>query len=104
MAQITGWLVVRTYQCEMSCVISLINDVKVPSDLGPGTTVDLHGEIIDTNKRASLCRARVELDGETIASADRFIFAHFKEPDPERLAQQFRDNGWLDPQWDWKAS
>ncbi|MEE9240835.1 MAG: hypothetical protein V3U53_06580, partial [bacterium] len=77
MAQITGWLVVCTYQCETSCVISLINDVEVPADLPPGTTVDIHGEIVDTNRKGSLCRAHVEKDGETIASAGRFIFPHF---------------------------
>jgi hypothetical protein len=104
MAQITGWLVVCTYRCETSCVISLINDVKVPADLRPGTTVDIHGEMMDTNKQGSLCRAYVELEGEIIASADRFIFPHFKEPNPEMLAQRFRDTGWLEPQWDWEAS
>ena len=104
MAQNTGWLVVCTYQCETSCVISLINDVEVPADLPPGTTVDIHGEIIDTNRKGSLCRAHVEKDGETIASAGRFIFPHFKEPNPEMLAQRFRDSGWLEPQWDWGAS
>ncbi len=104
MAQITGWLVVCTYRCETSCVISLINNVKVPADLRPGATVEIHGEIIDTNKKGSLCRAHVENEGETIASAERFIFPHFKEPDPEKLARRFRDTGWLEPQWDWEAS
>lgn len=104
MAQITGWLVVCTYRCETSCVISIINDVKVPADLRPGSTVEIEGEIMDTNRRASLCRARVEKDGEVIAEGERFLFPHFKEPQPEVLTQRFRECGWLEPQWDWEAS
>ncbi len=104
MAQITGWLVVYTHRCETSCVISLIDDIKVPTDLRAGTTVEIEGEIMNTNEQASLCRAWVELEGERIASAERFVFPHFKEPDPEGLARRFRDMGWLEPRWDWGAS
>jgi len=95
MAQITGWLVVYTHDFKTSCVISLIDDAEVTSDLRPGVTVEIHGEIVDTNERASLCRARVEKDGAPVARAERFVYPHFPNDDPEGLKERFRNYGWL---------
>ncbi len=95
MAQITGWLVVYTYDFKTSCVISLIDDVEVASDLRPGVSLEIHGEIIDTNERASLCRARIEKDGVPVAKAERFVYPHFPNDDPEGLKERFRSYGWL---------
>ena len=95
MAQMTGWLVVYTYDFKTSCVISLIDDVEVASDLRPGLSVEIHGEIIDTNERASLCRARIEKDGVAVARAERFVYPHFPNDDPEGLKERFRSYGWL---------
>ncbi len=95
MAQITGWLVVYTYDFKTSCVISLIDDVEVASDLRPGVSVEIHGEIIDTNEQASLCRARVEKDGVPVARAERFVYPHFPNDEPEALKERFRSYGWL---------
>ncbi len=95
MAQITGWLVIYTYDFKTSCVISLIDDVEVASDLRPGITLEIHGEIIDTNERASLCRARIEKDGVSVARAERFVYPHFPNDDPEGLKERFRRYGWL---------
>ena len=95
MAQITGWLVVYTHDFKTSCVISLIDDVEVASDLRPGVSLEIHGEIIDTNERASLCRARIEKDGVTVAKAERFVYPHFPNDDPDGLKERFRSYGWL---------
>ncbi|MYA95107.1 MAG: hypothetical protein F4X91_01690 [Nitrospinae bacterium] len=95
MAQITGWLVVYTHDFRTSCVISLIDDAEVTSDLRPGVTVEIHGEIIDTNERASLCRARIEKDGVPVARAERFVYPHFPNDDPDGLRKRFRNYGWL---------
>lgn len=95
MAQITGWLVVYTHDFKTSCVISLIDDAEVTSDLRPGHSVEIHGEIIDTNERASLCRARIERDGVVVARAERFVYPHFHNDDPEGLKERFRNYGWL---------
>ena len=95
MAQMTGWLVVYTHDFRTSCVISLIDDAEVTSDLRPGVTVEIHGEIIDTNERASLCRARIEKDGAPVARAERFVYPHFPNDDPEGLKERFRNYGWL---------
>ncbi len=95
MAQITGWLVAYTYDFETSCVISLIDDAEVASDLRPGAVLEIHGEMIDTNRQASLCRARVESDGVPVARADRFVYPHFPSEDPEGLRRRFRSYGWL---------
>ena len=95
MAQVTGWLVVYTYGFKNSCVISLIDDVEVTSDLRPGVSVEIHGEMIDTNDRASLCRARIEKDGVPVAKAERFVYPHFPTDDPGALQERFRSYGWL---------
>ena len=95
MAQITGWLVVYTYDFKTSCVISLIDDAEVTSDLRPGLSVEIHGEIIDTNEQASLCRARIEKDGVAVARAERFVYPHFPNDDPEGLKERFRNYSWL---------
>ena len=95
MAQIAGWLVVYTHDFKTSCVISLIEDVEVASDLPPGAALEIHGEMIDTNRQASLCRARVEKDGVVVARAGRFIYPHFPNDDPEGLRERFRRCGWL---------
>ncbi len=104
MSQITGWLVVYTSRCETACAISLINNLRVPADLRAGTTVELNGEIVDSGKRWSECRAWVERDGETIASAERFVFPHFEEQNPAETAQLYRDIGWIEPRWDWETA
>ncbi len=95
MAQLAGWLVVYTHDFRTSCIISLIDDVEVANDLGPGVSLEIHGEIIDTNERASLCRARVEKNGVPVARAERFVYAHFPSDDPEGLKERFRRYGWL---------
>ena len=95
MAQITGWLVICTYDFKTSCVISLIDGVEVVSDLRPGASVEIHGEIIDTNERASLCRARIEKDGVPVARAERFVYPHFPNDDPDGLKERFKSYGWL---------
>ncbi len=95
MAQIAGWLVVYTYDFRTSCVISLINGVEVASDLRPGVSLEIHGEMIDTNERASLCRARVEKDGVVLARVERFVYPHFPNDDPKSLKERFRRYGWL---------
>ncbi len=96
MAQIAGWLVVYSYDFKTSCVISIMEEVRVPAGLRPGAAVQVHGEMTDTNRRGSLCRAWVEQDGETIAEGGRLVFSHFKTKDPAWLIQQFRCHGWLD--------
>jgi hypothetical protein len=63
----------------------------------------LHGEIVETDRRWSNCRAWVERDGERIASAERFVFPHFKEKYPEEVSNFYRDIGWIEPRWDWET-
>ncbi|MDA1000731.1 MAG: 3-hydroxyacyl-[acyl-carrier-protein] dehydratase FabZ [bacterium] len=95
MAQITGWLIIYTYDFEKSCVISLAQDVELPAGLTPGTTLELHGEILDTGEKGSLARAHATLDGEVVARCGRFIYPHFRNERPEALREEFRSYGWL---------
>jgi 3-hydroxyacyl-[acyl-carrier-protein] dehydratase len=96
MCQAAGWLVLYSYGFEVSCVISLAEDVRLTPDLRPGAAVEIVGEILDTNPRATLARARVEEGGQEIAGAGRLIFPHFPTADPAGMERRFRAYGWLD--------
>ncbi|OGL60880.1 MAG: hypothetical protein A3J27_09495 [Candidatus Tectomicrobia bacterium RIFCSPLOWO2_12_FULL_69_37] len=96
MCQAAGWLVLYSYGYEVACVISLAENVRLAPGLRPGAAVEIAGEILDTNKRATLARARVEERGEVIASAERLIFPHFPSANPAELERRFRAYGWLD--------
>ncbi len=89
MAQLLGWLVIYSHDFRISAVMSLIQDVSFPSQLKPGVTVEIHGEIISTSKRDSLGKAWITLDGETIASMDRIIYSHFHKVKPDELISRF---------------
>lgn len=104
MSQITGWLVVYTYRCEIFCAISMIRNARLPTDLRAGAMVELHGELVDTSKNWSQCRAWVKREGKEIASAERLLFPHFKEKSPDETIQSYRNVGWIEPQWDWEVS
>lgn len=94
LAQITGWLIVYTHDFNKSCVISLAQDVRLPAELAPGATLEIHGEILDTGEKGSLAKAYATLDGEVVAECGRFIYAHFANARPEALREEFRAYGW----------
>lgn len=96
MCQAAGWLVLYSSGFRVACVISLAEEVRLTPDLHPGAAVEIVGEILSTDKRASLARARVEEGGRVIASAGRLIFPHFPAADPAELERRFRAHGWLD--------
>ena len=90
MSQLTGWLVAYSLDFKMNCVISLIDDIEAPTVLRPGETVEIVGEIVDMNKKASLCRAWIEKGGESLARGGRLLYPHFPNPRPDVLAERFR--------------
>lgn len=89
MAQVIGWLVIYSHDFRISAVMSLIEGVTFPPALQPGVTVEIHGEIISTSKRDSLCRAWITHEDKTIASLDRIIFSHFHKVNQEELINRF---------------
>ena len=89
MAQILGWLVIYSHDFKLSAIMSLVEGVKISSQLRPGFTAELHGEIISTSRRDSLGRAWITVDGETIASMDRIIYSHVHKVNSENLVHLF---------------
>ena len=89
MAQLLGWLIIYTHNFRISSIMSLIEDVNIPSDLRPGCKADIHGEIVSTSKRDSLGRARIYVDRREIAFVNRIIYSHFYKVNPEELEDLF---------------
>ena len=89
MAQILGWLVIYSHDFKLSAIMSLVEGVKISSQLRPGFTAELHGEIISTSRRDSLGRAWITVDGEIIASMDRIIYSHVHKVNSESLVRLF---------------
>ncbi len=89
MAQILGWLVIYSHNFKLSAIMSLVEDVKISSQLRPGFTAELQGEIISTSRRDSLGRAWITVDGEIIAAMDRIIYSHVHKANSENLVRLF---------------
>ena len=90
MAQILGWLVIYSHDFKLSAIMSLVEDINIPSKLRPGFTAELHGEIISTSRRDSLGRAWITVDCELVASMDRIIYSHVHKVNSENLVRLFQ--------------
>ena len=89
MAQLIGWLAIYSHDFELSAILSMVEGVKLPTDLRPGATAEIHGEIVSTSRRDTLGRGWVLVDGEEVARIDRIIFAHFQGFPKEELKRRF---------------
>ncbi len=89
MAQLLGWLINYSHDFKILAIMSVIEGVKVSSDLRPGFEARIEAEIISTSKRDSIGRARIEVQGETVASMGRIIYSHFQIEDPGELSRWF---------------
>jgi len=90
MVQLTAWCAIARHDYRLSCVLSMLDDARVPADLRPGTTIRITGELLGTNPKGSFARARAEADGVEIASIGRVLYAHVPMPDPEILRERLR--------------
>jgi len=89
MVQLLGWLVITKHDYSLSVVLSVLEDVEVPSDLRPGCTLELFGELQGTNKKGSMGHAWAEVDGTQVARIGRVLYGHFPHPNPDVLRQRF---------------
>lgn len=89
MTQFLGLLINYSHDFRFFSIISLIENVAVTPDLGPGFKADIHAEIVSTSETDSLGKAKVYVDGEPIASAERMIYSHLRVPDPEDHRRRF---------------
>lgn len=89
MIQLAAWPAIVKHEFKLSLVLSVLEDVELPPELGPGHRIDLFGELKGTNPKGSMAHAWAEIDGERIASAGRVIYAHVPVPDPDALRAQY---------------
>ena len=88
MVQLTAWSAIAKHDYALSCVLTMLDDVRVPADLRPGTTIQIAGELMGTNVKGSFGKATATVDGEEVASIGRMLFAHVKVPNPQSLRDQ----------------
>lgn len=93
MAQLLGWLVIRTHDFRFSAVMSLVEDVTVAPGLRPGFSAEITGRLISTSRSDSLGSATMTVDGKEIASIGRIIYVHSRAADPDGLRALFRYYG-----------
>ena len=89
MIQLLAWTAITKHDFQLSCVLSVLEDVTLPPKLRPGYAIDLHGQLMGTNPKGSIGRAWAEIDGEEIARVGRVIYGHVPHPDPEMLRKRF---------------
>ncbi|MDJ0521572.1 MAG: hypothetical protein QNJ90_05795 [Planctomycetota bacterium] len=90
MVQLTAWCAIAKHDYALSCVLSMLDDVQVPADLPPGTTLHIEGELLGTNPKGSFAKARATVDGQEVARIGRVLYAHVPMPDPEILRERLR--------------
>lgn len=95
MIQLLGWLAIRRHDFRLSAVLSVLEGVQVPTDLGPGVLLSLEGELTGTNARGSVGRAWARIDGKEVAHVQRVIYAHVPTQSPEQMEARFRAYGGL---------
>ena len=93
MAQLLGWLVIRSHDFKLSAVMSLVEDVKMAPALRPGFSAEISGRLLSTSRSDSLGSARMSVDGVEIASIGRIIYVHSGAADSEGLRALFRYYG-----------
>lgn len=89
MAQLLGWLIIYSHDFRLTPIMSLIEDVTVPSRRRPGFKAEIHGQIVSTSERDSLGCAKILVEGEEVACLGRIIYSHFTQVTPEDLTQLF---------------
>ena len=89
MAQVLGWLIIFSHDFRCSAVISLIEKANLCPALRPGVPAEIEAEIVSSSRGDSLGKARILVNGEKVAQAERMIYRHFDGVDAARLKAQF---------------
>lgn len=89
MAQLLGWLIIYSHDFNLSAIMSLIEDVTINSQLRPGFSAEIHGEIISTSRRDSLGKAWIIIDNKEVASLKRIIYSHMHKVNSSDLTNLF---------------
>ena len=96
MAQLLGWLIIISHDFRLSPIMSLLEEVTLTPHLRPGFKAEIHGEIVASSRRDSLGKARMYVEGKSIASLERIIYSHIHPVNRQDLIQLFRYYSGLD--------
>ena len=88
MIQLLGWAAISKMNYTSTVVLTALQDVTLPTDLGPGTTLELEGQLMGSNKRGSVGRTWARVDGEVVAEVGRVLYGHVPGADPELLKRR----------------
>ena len=94
MVQLTAWCAIAKHDYKLSCVLSMLDDVRVPADLRPGTTIRITGELLGSNPKGSFAKAVATVDDVQVASIGRVLYAHVPMPDARILRERLRYFGY----------
>lgn len=98
MAQLLGWLVIYSYDFQVSPFMTLVEKVSFEPALRPGFIAEIHAQLISTSTTDSLGKAEIVVDGQQIASLERIIYAHSKIVNTPLLKKMFSYySGWPSP-------
>lgn len=89
MAQLLGWLIIYSHDFGLSPYMSLIEDVRIPFDLRPDFSAEIHAQLLSTSNTDSLGSAQMVVNGELIASMGRIIYSHNQKVNSADLIQLF---------------
>ncbi len=89
MVQLLGWLAIHRHDYTLMVVLSVLEDVEVVPEIGPGRTLTLFGELRGTNPKGSIGHAWAEVDGVEVARIGRVLYGHLPHPEPDVLRKRF---------------
>jgi 3-hydroxyacyl-[acyl-carrier-protein] dehydratase len=89
MAQLLGWLIIYSHDFRLSPFMSLIEDVRIPHNLRPDFSAEIHARLLSTSTTDSLGSAQMVVNGELIASIGRIIYSHTRKVNAADLIQLF---------------
>ena len=73
MIQLLAWCAMAKHEFEASLVLTVLDDVQVPTDLAPGCRIEMVGELMGTNPKGSMGRVWAEVES-SIDSANGVLF------------------------------
>lgn len=88
MIQLLGWAAISKMEYTTTVVLTALQDVTVPTDLSPGTTLELEGRLMGSNPRGSVGQCWARVDGEVVAEVGRVLYGHVPGADPALLRKR----------------
>ena len=89
MVQLLAWTAIAQHDFTVSVVLGGVDDVELPADLPPGTSLRITGALQGTHARGSVGRVHAEVDGQVVARVGRALYGHVAGVDPDVMRSRF---------------